>query len=113
MIESYDFGRMVIDGRLYTSDLIVSPEGVRDGWWRREGHSLHVSDIDDALRGSPEILVVGTGFSGLMAVPPATLRYLEDRGIRANVEPTGRAFQTFNALVRSGRRVVGAFHLTC
>ena len=113
MIESYDFGRMVIDGNLYTSDLIVHPGGVRDRWWRREGHSLAVEDIEEALRPPPEVLVVGTGFSGLMEVPGATLRFLEDRGIEVRIESTGRAWKTYNELKGKGRRVVAAFHLTC
>lgn len=113
MIESYDFGRMVIDGRLYTSDLIVHPGGVKDRWRRREGHSLHIEDIEKALRPPPEILVVGTGFSGLMAVPPATLEFLEGKGIEVRIESTGRAWRTFNELEGRGRRVVAAFHLTC
>ena len=49
MIESYKFGAIVINGKKYTSDIIVFPEHVIDGWWRKEGHRLHVEDIEDNL----------------------------------------------------------------
>ena len=46
MIESTAFGVMTIDGRTYTSDLIIFPDGrVQDGWWRKRGHVLGVDDI--------------------------------------------------------------------
>jgi hypothetical protein len=46
MIQSTSFGTMTIDGRTYTSDLFIFPDGtVKDGWWRRRGHVLGVDDI--------------------------------------------------------------------
>ena len=36
-IESYEFGRMAIDGKAYTKDLILLPDRILDGWWRQEG----------------------------------------------------------------------------
>ncbi|NIQ07644.1 MAG: hypothetical protein GWO20_18580, partial [Candidatus Korarchaeota archaeon] len=69
---------IVINGRRYTSDVIVFPDRVRDSWWRREGHRLHVEDIEGAVQEEkPEVLVVGTGYSGLMKVLPETENYLK------------------------------------
>ena len=44
-IEDYRFGRVVIDGRAYTSDVIVFPDRVKDNWWRNEGHELCPADL--------------------------------------------------------------------
>jgi len=112
MIDSYDFGRIVIDGKRYNSDLIVFPDKVRDGWWRKEGHRLHVEDLKDVLEAKPEMLVVGTGYSGLMTVPPETRKYVESEGIELIAQKTTEACKTFNRLVKS-RKVVAALHLTC
>ncbi len=112
MIDSYDFGRIVINGKRYSSDLIVFPDKVRDGWWRKEGHRLHVEDLKDVLEVKPEVLVVGTGYSGLMRVPPETRRYVESEGIEFVAQKTAEACETFNRLVKS-RKVVAALHLTC
>jgi hypothetical protein len=45
MITSYDFGHIIIDGKRYTSDLIVFPDRVKVGWWRKEGHRLQLEDL--------------------------------------------------------------------
>ena len=113
MIDSYDFGQIVINGRCYTSDVIVFPDRVRDSWWRREGHRLHVEDVEGAVQEEkPEVLVVGTGYSGLMKVLPETENYLKSKGIELIVQSTREACETFNRLVKS-KRVIAALHLTC
>jgi len=112
MIDSYDFGRIVIDGRTYTSDVIVFPNRVKDGWWRREGHKLHVEDIEEVMREKPDILVVGTGYSGLMVIPRETADYIRSSGIELIAESTAKAAETYNRLSRS-KKVIAALHLTC
>jgi hypothetical protein len=106
---------MVINGKRYTSDVIIFPDRVLDGWWRREGHRLYVEDLKEVLSAEPkpEVLVVGTGYSGLMKVSPGVEEVLRGSGIKLIAQPTKRACQTFNELLKSGRRVVAAFHLTC
>jgi len=112
-VEAYGFGEIVIDGRRYTSDVIIRPDGVLADWWRKEGHKLHLEDLDKALEAEPEVLVIGTGYSGLMKVPEEVQEALRERGLEVVVESTRRAWRTYNQLVDKGRRVVAAFHLTC
>ena len=115
LIEFYDFGTMIVNGKRYTSDLIVFPEKVLSGWWRREGHQLCLADLKEVLSHTPapEVLVVGTGYSGLVRVLPEVEEALKKRGIKLIAQPTGEAYKTFNEFLKAGKRVVGAFHLTC
>lgn len=115
MIESYEFGAIVINGKRYTSDVIVFPEQVIDGWWRKEGHKVHVEDLEEILKlePKPEVLVLGTGYYGLVKVLPKVENTLKAQGIKLVAQPTRKATRTFNKLLNSERRVVGAFHLTC
>ncbi|MCD6529472.1 Mth938-like domain-containing protein [Candidatus Bathyarchaeota archaeon] len=115
MIDSYGFGRIVVDGKEYTSDVIVFSDRVLDGWWRKEGHRLHLQDLREVLEAEPkpEVLVVGTGYFGIMKVTEEVKRYLKSSGIEVIAQPTKQACQTFNDLLESGRRVAAAFHLTC
>ncbi len=115
MIESYDFGMIRIDGREYTSDVIVFRGKVLDGWWRKEGHQLRVEDLNDIFKVEPqlEVLVIGTGYSDLMKVSHEVENMLRSKGIKLIVEPTKKASQIFNILSQAGRRAVAAFHLTC
>jgi len=112
MIDSYDFGQIIIDGRRYTTDIIVFPDRVRGGWWRREGHRLHVEDLEEIIQEKPEVLIVGTGYSGLMRVPTSVGDYLKDKGIELIAQSTTEACKTYNRLAQS-KRVVAALHLTC
>lgn len=112
LIDDYSFGRIVIGGKTYTSDVIVFPDRVQGSWWRKEGHSLCLEDIDKVLQEKPEVLIVGTGSMGIMRVPGEVAEEIKQRGIELIIEKTASACQTFNQLIGK-RLVVGAFHLTC
>ncbi|MHA1266628.1 MAG: Mth938-like domain-containing protein [Candidatus Helarchaeota archaeon] len=111
-IESYEFGRIVIDGRSYTHDVIIFPNRVEDRWWRKKGHELNKDDINEIVKMAPEILVIGTGNSGLMQVPNDVRTYLKSQGIMIKIEKTQKACEIFNQLAQE-KRVIAALHLTC
>jgi hypothetical protein len=110
MIEDYGFGRIVIEGKTYTSDVIIFPGRVTDNWWRKEGHALSVEDLKEVIEFGPKTLVIGTGYSGIMKVKDPTQEFLESKGIEVIVEKTKNACDILNSL---GTNCVGAFHLTC
>lgn len=112
MIDSYGFGRMVINGKAYTKDLIIFPDRVEDGWRRKEGHRLCIDDVKKIIEEKPEVLVIGTGYYGLMKVLPETEERLSSEGIRLIAQGTREAYKTYNGLSKS-KKVVAAFHLTC
>jgi len=112
IIDSYQFGFIVVNGKKYASDVIIFPDNVRDNWQRKTSHQLCLEDVDEVIAGSPEVLVVGTGASGLMKVLPEVGDEVGARNIRLIVEATGEACHTYNQLCHS-QRVVAALHLTC
>lgn len=112
VIESYRFGHIVIDGKTYTSDVIIFPDRVQANWWRKEGHRLLPEDLEDVVAEEARTLVVGTGSFGLVEVPSGTLEYLTSKGFEVLVETTPEACQTYNRLSERGQ-VIGALHLTC
>jgi len=112
-IESYRFGEIIINGKTYTQDLIIFPERIRTNWWRKEGHKLHLEDLTEVLEYKPEILIVGTGYDGLMKVPRELIETLEKKGIKVIVKKTKDACNEFNKYIKEKRKVVAAFHLTC
>ena len=113
MIERYGFGIVVISGKTYTSDVLVFPDRVKSGWWRKEGHKLFIEDLREVLDENPEFLVVGTGYYGLMKVSRDVEDFLAEHGIKLIVDSTREACKVFNELLRSGKKVVAALHLTC
>jgi hypothetical protein len=112
MIDAYDFGRIVIDGKTYTSDVILFPDRVEAEWWRREGHVLLIEDIESIIKEQPELLIVGTGKYGVMKVPRETRAYIHSKGIDLLVAPTDKACELYNYHAGS-KKVVAALHLTC
>ena len=113
MIDSYSFGKIIIDGTEYNSDVIVYSDQVKHNWWRKSGHILNKEDLRDILSHKPAILIVGTGSVGMLKVPGKTKSYLYDRGIELVVEKTPDACDVFNKFVEEKKNVVGAFHITC
>ncbi len=111
-IDSYQFGKIVIDGHTYHKDVMITPDGVVPNWWRREGHSLCLEDLQNLLLSPPQELVIGQGAYGRMAVPLQVRRELEARGIHVRTLPTGEAWRIFNELRDQGN-VAAALHLTC
>ncbi len=59
-IDTYSFGKIVIDGRTYTSDVIIYPDHVDASWWRKEGHYLRPVDLTDVVKAKPAVLIIGT-----------------------------------------------------
>lgn len=112
-IDTYRFSYIEVNGHSYTSDVIIGPEGMVDGWWRKTGHSLFPGDLAMALEMAPGTLVIGTGHDGRMQVPEETQSFLENEGIEVRAAETGRAVELFNELQAQGTRVVAALHLTC
>ncbi|MFN3481006.1 MAG: Mth938-like domain-containing protein [Thermodesulfovibrionales bacterium] len=114
-IDHYSFGRITINGRSYSSDVIIYPERVDSSWWRKEGHLLQPDDLMEIIAAKPDILIVGTGYSGVMDVPIETINYISHRGIELHIERTSKAVEVFNRLQkeRPGKKIIAALHLTC
>lgn len=111
-IDSYRFGRVVIDGDAHTKDVIILPDRVIAGWWRREGHALHPEDLEAVIEAAPDVLVVGRGAYGRMEITQGARDTLAAAGIELVSENTEAACQRYNQL-REERKAAAALHLTC
>lgn len=110
-IEGYRFGRVLVNGQEEKRDVIVLPHRVVQNWWRKDGHSLVMEDLNEVLDELPERLVVGTGASGQMRLDPETLDALRGRGIEVDVKRTDEAVRLFAEL--DPTTTAAALHLTC
>ena len=105
-IDHYEFGRIVIDGREETRDLIILPDRVVRNWWRHDGHALVLDDLVEVLDELPPHLVVGTGADGRMRPDPGAIQQLQERGVTVEA-----AVRRFGELDPAG--AAAALHLTC
>ncbi len=112
-IDYYDFGEIVINGKVYRQDVIITPKEIISDWWRIEGHRLQLADLQQVLNINFDVLIVGTGYNGLMKVDPEVIEEFKRRGIEVIIHTTKKAVEKYNEMVDKGKKVVGAFHLTC
>lgn len=112
MIESYSFGSITVDGKTYSSDLIIYPERIDSSWWRKVGHSVCLEDLEAVLEYEPEILIFGKGKPGYMDVPKRVQDELRRRGIEIRIFNTTEAVKEFNKSYKL-KKIVAALHLSC
>lgn len=113
LVEHYTFGKIVINGKTYTSDVIISKNKILEKWWRREGHLVQLDDIYEILKQNPEIVIFGTGKYGAMKVSEEVINELKRRNIEVIIDITEKAVKIFNEMVNKGKDAVLAAHLTC
>ena len=111
-IDQYDFGKITISGKIYSSDAIIYNDKVNSPWRRKEGHNLCLEDLVEVLEAKPDILIIGTGAYGIMSVASEVKEALEAKRISLVIARTAEACKEFNRLKDSGN-VIAALHLTC
>ncbi len=113
MISDYSFGKIVVHGEKYHKDLRIVRGKVIPDWRRRKGHTVCTEDVRDMLESEPEILLIGTGYFGMMSADDALRELVSQKGIVLIEEKSGAAVKTYNCLVTEGKNVAAGFHLTC
>jgi hypothetical protein len=113
-ITNYEFGRIRVDGKEHTRDVIVTPSRVVGDWWRRDGHSLVIEDLDDVVDDLPQRLIVGCGHDGRLRPDPSVAEALARRGVEMEALPTTDAVRRYSELeAENPAAVAAALHLTC
>lgn len=110
-IDSYSFGEIVIGKERYTADLMLAGDRIFPGWRRKTSHGLEMSDLLPLIEHNPEILIIGTGFLGIMKVPRQLISALAKKGIECRTMRTGKAVDLYNEI--DGDKIAFAAHLTC
>ncbi|AEK73785.1 hypothetical protein GQS_09455 [Thermococcus sp. 4557] len=116
-VEFPEFGRIVVDGKVYDHDIVIYPSGKigeRKKWLSKNkhgtSHKLDPDELREYLSEDFDVLLVGTGAWGRLSLLP------ESRELVANKEvierPTGDAVELFNGLWGK-RKVLAIFHITC
>ncbi|NQT03934.1 MAG: hypothetical protein HQ580_18050 [Planctomycetes bacterium] len=112
-IDSYKFGKIIIDGVEYNSDCLIFGNSVKPGWRRKQGHSLSDLDLQSVVKNKPTMLIVGCGKSGKMKIPNETRHFLLEEEILLEIADTNEAVERFNELSKTGIKIAAALHLAC
>lgn len=111
-IDSYQFGKIVIDGKVHTKDVIILPDRVLANWWRDKGHQLQVADLNEVFAVNPDVLIVGMGASSRMKISQEVVIAAQSNGIELIPMPTEAACQEYTRRIVDNS-VAAALHLTC
>ncbi len=110
-IEGTSFGGITVEGKHYSHDVWV----LADGSIRRRdrNHEFTLNEFDFLLKGKPELVIVGTGQSGCVRVDKEVAELAVKQGVKIIDDITPNALKQYNEAADAGRRVAGAFHVTC
>lgn len=112
-LAEYGFGHISVGESLYLRDLIVFEDEVHSPWVRQEGHFLAIGDLQWALKRRPDVIIIGTGSFGRLAVPKALIDGLSAKGISVLALRTADAVMVYNQRAKAEERVAACLHLTC
>jgi hypothetical protein len=118
--ESVQFGSLVVNGSRHEHDFIITVAGEivprpkqlskKYGGWHTV---LGPEEIESALIGAPEILLVALGHLKQLPILDSTRVLLTQRGVQIETASTPNALMRYDQLNASGKRVAAIFHLTC
>ena len=110
-IDFYEFGKIVVNGKTYESDIVILPDGsiqpVPD-----DMHYVLLNEIEDIIN-IPGIktLVIGTGAEGSGLLRKKLVKIVKAKGIKLKMMLTKDAMQLLNETPKEG--LVVMLHLNC
>ncbi|MFX0062463.1 MAG: MTH938/NDUFAF3 family protein [Candidatus Hermodarchaeota archaeon] len=124
IFEKTSFGSITVSGKTYDHDvcLFVGENALQK---RDKSHSKHIHghrelsrwELEKLLEGKPEVLLIGTGQSGVLPMRKETQTWLEsveqEQDIQIIQDITPNIIVKTNELLKSGKRIAGIFHITC
>lgn len=113
LIDDYGFGEIIIGGERFRHDVIVTPSRIISDWWRQEGHRLQLQDVRDFLLEKADVVIIGTGYDGMMRVEPEVVDAFKSKGKDVVILKSREAVRKYNDFVMAGRKVMMFIHLTC
>ncbi|MDP2940145.1 MAG: MTH938/NDUFAF3 family protein [Candidatus Omnitrophota bacterium] len=118
MINSTQFGEIIIDNKKYYQVLIIGDKiEERDYKKLKElfgtSHEIGNWEIEALISNNPEIIIIGTGQNGAMEVDEKTIKKFQDKGIETIIATTPKIIEIYNDQVKLGKRVNALIHTTC
>lgn len=112
MIDSFTFGKFVVGGKRYDSNIALQNNRVKPFPYI-ENHDLRLEMVKDLLDTEPEIFVIGTSASGVLKVDEEIIEYCKNKNIKLIIEKSGEAIHTYNNLLKEGKNIAAVMHNTC
>jgi len=109
------FGSITIDGKTYDEEdnYIVSWDGEITGLHTAERHVFGRPELEMILKKNPEMVIVGTGDSGLLRISEEVRKLCRDKRIELVEMISKVAIRKFNDAFNQEKKVAAFIHVTC
>jgi hypothetical protein len=116
-IEGFKFGSIVISGQKYGRDVLMFSDGTvkqrKGGFWKFGSHVIKKVEIEELMKGGPEVIVVGKGTSSKAKLAPDAELPAKEAKAELVMLSSVEAVERFNRLTDEGKRVSALIHITC
>ena len=114
-ITHYSFGKIVIDGETYTSDMVIaSGEKVSSWSFDYESHYIDPHNIKPHITENAKEMIIGIGYNSAASMSSESLQFIKDlkaKGILVQILSTSEAVKLFN--ISDKTELLAFFHLNC
>lgn len=104
LIQEYEPGRILIDGKSHRKGLILTPGRILAGWGPADPADLSEDHIQALVELDPQVIVIGTGQRQVFP-DPAVYAAAMRCGVGVEIMDTGAACRTYNIVMAEGRRI--------
>ena len=115
--DSLKWGTVIIDGKEYHYDVVVTPDALLMPRTREEdkfgSHTFEKEEFIKLIEGGAGVIVIGTGTDDLARLSKGAEDYLGEAGVELLQLASGEAIEKYNDLVVKGRKVGAIIHITC
>ena len=114
-ITHYSFGKIVVDGTEYTSDIVISPGRNISSWsFDTTSHMIEAGDIEKLVNRDVQTVIIGIGYNSAASFSTSALEFfdrLRAKGIEVFQLSTSKAVKRFNDSPKKG--LLAFLHLNC
>jgi hypothetical protein len=117
-IEKVSWGKVKVNGQIYHQVLIIGEKVLARDKEKLENlfgttHQIGDWEQKELLSGKPDIVLIATGWSGVLKVTEEFKKKIEEAGIELRVVLTPKIVKEYYQLVNQGRQVNCLIHTTC
>mgnify|MGYP001414153958 CR=1 FL=1 len=112
MIDNYTFGKFIIDGKTFNTNVKLINDKAKS-CRHFDNHIIMKEDFTDLIKAKPDIIIIGTGASGVVDVSKDIIDLIKENKIKLIIKKTAEACDEYNKLIKQKKNVVALLHNTC
>lgn len=117
-IDRIKWGKIIVGDKEY-HDILFFGDTLEERDYERlkelfgTSHKIGDWEVKKLFSKDPEMIIIGTGWAGVVKVPPAIEKEAKHRGINLKLFKSPKAVKEFNKLTKEGKKVNALIHSTC